>query len=599
VAFGGRSTNICHLPTYRAGWPADFVERARDHVIQGGTVSTRRTILSSVAALLGAGKLGKASATAVATSDHGIPATAAETTSGVTLHFPEYPPGDVRRYGIIANEATAADANTEALTRLVSPAGAFRGTVLFPNSTGKDIYYLNDIIPFHDGIQVELQGCTLHFSKVGIHHDTNSGFIFAVRDFSIANGSIIVDYQMGGGGTNAGNALTFGNRGNDSQYFSPTYDSQLPTPMGNIVVRSLRIISNTKGGNGIYMIGGLEGILMENIWIDGTNGALDNGIYYEFGWATDETRRELRQTSHAHNMRFSNIHVSNVNTEHGWGFGLMGAYNCWIDGLYVRSAKVLFAASAGESAFFRPWRGVDQIGAKRNITVHNVVGNNITGTCFAIAGAQDKNGSYLKVTSNGASAESDLLDFTIDGFAVDGANLNGGFGLHSSAEKISLRNGRITNFTRGIVTTHDCTRLTIDSVDIFGCRGCGMEIGQQSSLWSPPRQKMGSIRNCFIAGNGTDGPGKFAGVELDLCAAFVIEGNRFGYEPGHDGTAEGTQGPAVRIGSQSNNVVCRGNHTGGIGGGGNAAFVSHTNSAQGNVIQHASGIAASSGPWGQ
>jgi hypothetical protein len=550
-------------------------------------MNTRRTILSGAVGLMGAGvTVGEA-----AKSNH------AQQGTEDASKFSAYPPGDIRRYGLIPNNVAAAAANTVALKALVSPAGAFVGSIRFANTTGKDVYYLNDIIPFHDGIQVDLGGCTLHFSKIGVRNDTNSGFIFAVRDFSIANGSIVIDYQMGGGGSSAGSALTFGNRGEDSHYFSPTYDSLLPSPMGNIVVRNLRISSNTKGGSGIEMTGGLNGVVMENIWIDGSSGALNNGIYYEFGWATDESRRELRQTSHAHNMRFSNINISNLNPKEGEAFALAGAYNCSVDGLYVKSASVLFACTPGESAFYRPWRGVDQIGAKRNIALRNVVGVDITGTAIGIAGASSKSGGYLSVTGNTAIDQTDLTDFSIDGFAIDGAGVDGGYGIYSSSEKMDVRNGRITKFSRGLVTTHECTRMVIESVDIFGCKQCGMQIGQQSSIWNPPRQKMGFIRNCFIAGNSVASPGVFAAVELDLCATFVIEGNRFGYESAHDGTAETTQGYAVRIGTQANNVVCRCNHVGGIRAGGSAFVNQSTAGTQGSTIEHPSGNMSTLGSW--
>jgi hypothetical protein len=563
-------------------------------------MTTRRAILSGAVALIGTSNAvaeAEPAVTARLPDGHVNVAISTVPTSGDTPKFPEFALDDVRRYGLVPNSIAAASANTFALKALVSPAGTFAGAIRFPNTTGEDVYYLDDIIPFHDGIQVDLQSCTLHFNKSGVRGDTNSGFVFAIRDFSIANGSIVVDYQMGGGGTNAGNALTFGNRGDDSHYFSPTYDSLLPSPMGNIVVRNLRISSNTKGGNGIYMIGGLSGVLMEHIWIDGGAGALDNGIYYEFGWATNEPKNELRQTSHAHNMRFSNISISNLNTQHGAAFTLAGAYNCWVDGLYVKSAKILLSCTPGESAFYRPWVGVDQIGARRNIAMRNIVGIGITGTAIALTGASSKAGGYLNATNNSAVDETDLLDCSIDGFAIDGANLDGGYGVHSTSEKLDLRNGRITNFSRGIVTTHECTRMTIENVDVFGCKQCGMQIGQQSSIWNPPRQKMGFIRNCFIAGNSVGSAGTFAAVELDLCAAFVIEGNRFGYEAAHDGISETTQGFAVRLGAQANNVVCRSNHTGGIRAGG-AAYVSHSSSgALGNTIEHSSGLGSTAGSW--
>ena len=38
-----------------------------------------------------------------------------------------------------------------------------------------------------------------------------------------------------------------------ARYMPPTYDSQLPAPLGNIVLRNLRIVSNVAGGNAIEM----------------------------------------------------------------------------------------------------------------------------------------------------------------------------------------------------------------------------------------------------------------------------------------------------------------------------------------------------------
>lgn len=546
----------------------------------------RRNILSAAMALLGASAISRATAPAPAGSTS--PGPSADRT-GIR--------GDLTRIGLVANNPAAAAANTAALRTFVAPEGDCAGRLRFANSTGKDTYFFDDIIPFHDGINLDLQGCTLHFKKTGVRGDTNSGFIFAIRDFSIANGSIVVDYQPGGGATSAGNALAFGNRGGDSQYFSPVFDSLLQSPMGNIVVRNLRISSNAKGaGSGILMTGGLNGVIMENIWIDG-GGALTFGIYYEFGWATNEPKRELRQTSHAHNMRFSNIHISNLSADNSIAFTLTGAYNCWVDGLYVRSSKTLFACSPGESGFYRPWKGVDQIGAKRNIAIRNIVGAAITGTAIGIGGASLKSGGYLRVTDNTAADETDLQDISIDGFSIEGADLNGGFGIHSTSERMDIRNGRITNFFRGLVTTHECTRMVIESVDVFGCKQSGMQIGQQSSIWDPPRQKMGFIRNCFIAGNSSGFPGVFAGIELDLCATFIIEGNRFGYETAHDGRSETTQGFAVRVGAQSSNVVCRCNHTGGTHAAGVAYMNLSTSDAHGNTIQNSSGSSSMKGPW--
>jgi hypothetical protein len=575
-------TSRCEFYTTTPGRFHARVYNRREILTGRPPMSTRRTLLTGALALAGGG--------AAAVGAEAPPAAGAPGRSS-----PALAPADVRHYGLVPNKPEAAAENTRALKTLVAPGGGFRGTLAFGNTTGSDVYHLNDIIPFADGIDIDLQGSTLRFTKQGTKSDTNAGFIFAVRDFTIQNGSIVIDYQMGGGGTNAGNALTFGNRGTDSQYFSPIYDSLLPVPMGNIAVRNLRISSNTAGGNGILMIGGLSGVVMENVWIDGS-GVLSTGIYYEFGWATNEPDRTARQTSHAHNLRFVNISIVNIDTKSGQAFGLTGAYNCSIDGLYVRSSKILFQCSPGEATFFRPWKGVDQIGAKRNVALRNVVGVHITGTAISVTGASATSGGYLARAQVPLQAQVDLLDFFMESFAIDGGDLDGGYGIQSSAEKMDLRDGRITRFSRGIAVTDECTRMNIEGIDILDCRQWGILLGG-FALFKPPRQKMGFIRGCFIAGNGAATPGNFAAIQLDQSAGFIIEGNRLGYEPAHDGLAETTQGFGIRLDANARGVVCRCNYVGGVRQGGVAYYNFATTDAQGNTLQNAVGVTSSRGAW--
>jgi hypothetical protein len=97
------------------------------------------------------------------------------------------PPGDVRHYGIVPNVTAAASANTAALKALVDPAGTFTGALFFPNTTGSEVYYFNDLIAFHDGIHLDLRNSTLSFTKNGVKRDSASGFIHAIRDFVIEN----------------------------------------------------------------------------------------------------------------------------------------------------------------------------------------------------------------------------------------------------------------------------------------------------------------------------------------------------------------------------------------------------------------------------
>jgi hypothetical protein len=560
-------------------------------------MNTRREILSGTLAL--AGTSGPLAARASVTREGSAggapyPQSQAEAAAGIVPVAYQYPSGDVRRYGVTANDPHAASANVRALRALVLPSGTFTGRICFPNASGADIYYLNDVIPFHDDIHVDLQASTLEFAKEAVAADTNSGFIFAVRNFSIENGSIAVKYDMRSIATSAGSAIHIGNRGTDSAYFSPAFDSLLKFPMGNITIRNLRIRSSVAHGNAIEMTGGLDGVIIENVWIDG-QAVLGGGIYYEFGWAT-AGQTNLRQTSHAHNMRFSNINVANLNPRVSAAVTLAGAYNCVIEGLYVSGAVAAFNGTSGESLFYRPWAGVDAAGVKHTIALRNIVAHDLVGTALTLGGAQLAANGYLAARNLAAAAQTDLGDYSLDGFSLQGSA--GGWGIYTSAAKADIRNGRISGFQRGIVGSDDCARLLVNAVDVIGCAQSGMQLDIGAAIWEPPRQKMGEIRNCFIAGNGSARAGIFAAIQLDNCAGFLIENNRIGYELGHDAVTETTQGNAVQLGAHCANVICRDNYVGGVHGLAVAYAHASTDGARGNVIESPGGIATSRGSWG-
>src|ERR1700681_1147907 len=109
-------------------------------------METRRTMLSRTIALASAGGVLRAGPAergpeGESTNRLGPPyaQTAAESASGVFPKLPLYPPGDVRRYGLIPNSPAAENENTRALKALVSPEGSFRGSVWFPNTSGSDV----------------------------------------------------------------------------------------------------------------------------------------------------------------------------------------------------------------------------------------------------------------------------------------------------------------------------------------------------------------------------------------------------------------------------------------------------------------------------
>ncbi len=297
--------------------------------------------------------------------------------------------------GLIGGDPSAAEANTRLLKQLVSPpqyggAGTFTGNVKFGNSK---IYYFNDVIAFKENIHLDLRGSTLHFSKLAEARDQSSGFLFAIRGFSVANGKIEVDYD-GLKVLHAGAAIQFGQRfSNGGIYFPKSYDSLMPTPMGNIQVSNLSITTNNPaGGCGIAMTGGLVDVTLDQVQIEG-QGRLVCGIYYEFGQATPSKPDEPFYTSHAHRMIFSNISVSNLApTADSIGIGLGGGYDVLLDHVKVTGARTGVYSTAGESAFFRPWGDVP---AQRTITLKNIAMLGITGTAFNLSGSEAFTGGYL------------------------------------------------------------------------------------------------------------------------------------------------------------------------------------------------------------
>ena len=212
-----------------------------DHFVDADGHGSRREFIGGVGMLL-AGSLFSGAQVLAATGSSG-PSTGKSAGVARPGEDNAYPAGDVRRYGVVPNRAAAATPNTAALAALVNPAGGFSGDLVFPNTTGADVYYFNDMIPFHDGIHINLMKSTLNFSKIGVAGDGNAGFLHALRDFSIENGSIVVDYTHKAG-ANTGNALAFGARGDDCALFPHIYDSLLASSMGKIVVRDLHISSN-------------------------------------------------------------------------------------------------------------------------------------------------------------------------------------------------------------------------------------------------------------------------------------------------------------------------------------------------------------------
>jgi hypothetical protein len=150
------------------------------------------------------------------------------------------------------------------------------------------------------------------------------------------------------------------------------------------------------------------------------------------------------------------------------------------------------------------------------------------------------------------------------------------------------------------VTTDECTWFSISDVAILDNAGMGMQIGQGVNIYDPPREKLGIIRNCFIAGNSTAAPAANAGIQLSRCRGVLIENNRFGYELGHDGKEETTQGNAVAAGGPDTfGIRCVGNYVAGTTDPGPAYYLAASGThGRGCTIEHAGGLTSRQGLWG-
>jgi hypothetical protein len=515
---------------------------------------------------------------------------------------------DVIRYGVVPNDSAAATSNTALLRALLDPTKSGPGgTVLFQNTTGHDVYYFNAVVPIRDGTRIDLMGCTIDYTATATAKDINSGLLFALRDFVCENGTITVACDTSAA-TGSGHAIQIGARGSVSSYFT-VWDSHLATQMGNIQLRNLRIIvknsgTDIGGSTAIGIFGGVQNLVAENIVIDGS-GTLLSGIYYEFGWATNEAQPNLRQTSHAHNMRFTNIIVKNMSNASGIALGLVGAYSCMVDGLHVTTGKHAFLGYPGEAMFYRPWAGADQAAPKGAITLRNIVAQSLSGTAVVFTGAQTSPSGYLSSLFSSLGhpstqrAQTDLADFSIEGFSITNCL---GWGIYTSAGRADIRNGGISGCQRGVVSTDECTKLTVEGVDIVGCQQHGMQLDIGVAIWSPPRTKKVAIRDCYIAGNSTSSVGKFAGIEIGSNTdSAIIENCRIGYENDYAGVAETTQGDGIFVSSaKATNVICRDNHVGGVAGPGTSAYHSvaaGAATANGNTIERGTGLTTTVGNW--
>lgn len=510
--------------------------------------------------------------------------------------------GDVLKLGLVPNDPTAAAQNTALLRSLTSyklnPIG-WTGQVIFQNTTGADFYEFNDFIDNREGVSIDLRNCIFRVTKAApTGNENNAGALMFLRDSVLENGTIELNFPSGTG--TGCTALFLGARGNEGSFYNPLYDAvyfaATGRTMGNITIRNINIKINAPGQRGISMLGGLQNVLFENVWIDGQN--VSDGFYGEYGFATDGAGvASARQSSHGNNIRFVNFKATNLVSTGSGGIAYNGAYNVMIDGLRVLNAPAAFSFGFGEAYYAAPWSGQDGSGAtKRTVTVRNVVGKGLTASGGTIQGANTSSVAtgYAAGTINALPApalylaQSDLVGAIIDGVFLSGTSAGNGLQI-VGADRIDISNARIIGFGNGIQLTNEVTRYSIKNVDIFDSSGVGIVVGANFPVWSPARNSVGSITGCFIAGSGSNA------INLAFTDSCRVEVNRFGYLLAHDGKSETTQDIAVNVASTATGVICDGNYVSAVTVG--VAYAMAGTSSGGNNILNASGVVTNSGLW--
>lgn len=502
------------------------------------------------------------------------PPSTAELAAGVNVVNGWLPYGNVQRYGITPNSTGAAAANTSIFTTLVnaSIAAGPTGLIYFPNNGAgsPDTYYFSSNAPaqIRDGITLDLNGCILNFSGAFNAAMNTYGFLTCIRDVTIQNGTIQVNYN-GTGGVNNGSAIRIGSRSGYGFGAYPTgiFDQDdlvahsLPL-QGGVTLRNLRIKSNNPLAHIVFATGGLRNVNFQNVWLDGQGVCTYNGFYYEYGWSSTNGGGALSTwtSSHMTASVFRSIVISNLATGGtSQGFGFNGAYGCTVEDLNILTADQGMGFGSGESMFYRTW-ALDG-STQRTLTLRNIrIGNCAIGA--VLGGAGPVGSGYLSAVINALAvpaqyqAQTDFLNYVLDGFAI---NTPAGTGIIATGHEVSILNGACNG--GGIDIGGECIHSTLENVQIYAASGPNsLRYNLPGPIWSPVRPQFTTVRNCKIIG------GAGVGIALANCQSAMIENNQIGANTLYDIAAETVQTNGVNLSTTSFGVRCRNNFVSTSGG---------------------------------
>jgi hypothetical protein len=544
------------------------------------------------------------------------PLTAAEANAGFTgssINFAR-PYGNIQRYKIVANNAGATSANSTAFALLTNPTvDGPVGDFYFPNDSGTDVYYFNDLFQIRGGMHFDLQCCTLNCTKTITAADSLSALFYAIYDVTVENGSIVMNLS-GTGATNGGMAAMFGSRYGYpfGQYPAGVFDQTdlidngLP-PQGKCWLKNIRITTNNPSANALFavlMLGGLRGGGCKGVTITGNgNAGPECGIYYEFGHADANGFPATAagfphwSSSHATALEFDDVEAIDLKTNGSSDAHTVVLVEAWdTKCTNIRSNNCFGTVSfrIGEAHFYRPWIA-DADGCKRGMEFSGISTQGATGTAIIMNASQGVSSGYLSDANMALaglppltpSQKVDLMSFTLNGFGVSG---DVGISVDGAA---TISDGTVSGCTTdGVAVSGECRSAIFNNVIVLDSGGTSFRADSAPALF-PNRRKFIQINGGRICG------GVGQGVSLNYVQAANINGVQIGYNTAFDNANEATQTIGVLAASDAYNVICTSAYVTTSGGAEayNMASSGGSDESRGNGIVDPQGTTTYTGKW--
>jgi hypothetical protein len=517
------------------------------------------------------------------------PATTAETATGLTLSL-QYPYGDLRRFGIVANDLSAATNNSTYFAALTSPTVAGPvGDFYLPNVTGSDIYHFNKFVDVRPGIRIYLLGSEMRCTKTfSAGTDNGRGFLNFLRDGGIVGPGIVRLDCDTTGGDGAGAVIRVGSRTGRpyGQWTAGVFDKtdlidQGLAPMGNLDFIGLTIKSNNPAVSMLEAFGGLVGWRMINVTFDGL-GLAPAGPLYEFGFATKNgsVDDEDWTSSHATQVVWENIVAKNFSGAAGWSSGEMtGVWDAEVVNFTGLDSQYGFSFRPGEALYYRPWTPHGTTG-KRHLRMRGMrIFDCDNG--LQLKGAESSSGGYLAAEGLTEAQQVDLMKFSLDGFEIKG-NGTTGSGLIVSGP-CDASNGSVVDFFNNLVIGDECVQFKFSNCDFVDAADIGVRGNFGDKIFATARKKIGTIEQCFIAGSVG------VGLSLGNTSSVHVKNCRFGHSTAFNGLTESDQTHSVGLASTANGCVLESNHSTIKAGGGGVSYDSAGTSDRGNNIVNPQG----------